>query len=215
MIGYSEDSDGVNIRASSIPGTPSAPTTTINGALVDFTWDVSSTDSDGGSVINSYIILVRHSDGTTFSPETVNCDGSNSGIVSAKACSIPITVLRAAPFSLDWGASVYAKLTATNVVGTSPESAEGNNAVILTNPDVPTGLVNLPLITDAGNVGIEWTAPVFIGGTPIIDYEVSYDEGASNWVVLAANVVANTYTATGLTTHTVYSFKVKSRNSFG
>lgn len=148
-VGYSADSPTVSIRAASLPGTPSAPTTTVNGDNVDIAWDVSGTDSDGGSPITAYTILIRHTDGVTFSEDTANCDASQSAIRDAKTCSVPISVLRASPFSNDWGSSIYVKLTATNTVGTSPESAEGNGATILTFPDEPTGLVNLPAVTTA------------------------------------------------------------------
>jgi hypothetical protein len=50
-------------------------------------------------------------------------------------CTIPVAVLKAAPFSLDWGADVYAKVIATNIYGDSTESLEGNGAYITTNPD--------------------------------------------------------------------------------
>jgi hypothetical protein len=42
-----------------------------------------------------------------------------------------------APFNLNWGASVYAKIVATNVYGSSTESAAGNGAVLITYPDCP------------------------------------------------------------------------------
>jgi hypothetical protein len=36
---------------------------------------------------------------------------------------------------------VWAKLTATNEKGTSDESSEGNNAILMTNPDPPSNLI--------------------------------------------------------------------------
>jgi hypothetical protein len=51
--------------------------------------------------------------------------------------------LQASPFNLAWGASVFAKVIATNVVGSSASSEEGNGAVMLTNPDAPASLTNL------------------------------------------------------------------------
>jgi len=58
LIGYSLDSTTVSIRASSIPDTPSDPTTTINGANVDFAWDILGTDNNGGSPITAYEVVI-------------------------------------------------------------------------------------------------------------------------------------------------------------
>jgi hypothetical protein len=44
-------------------------------------------------------------------------------------------VLQAAPFNLDWGYDIYATVSASNVIGTSLTSVEGNGAKITTNPD--------------------------------------------------------------------------------
>jgi hypothetical protein len=51
--------------------------------------------------------------------------------------------VRAAPFNLVWGSSVFAKIIAGNVVGSSEASPIGNGAVILTVPDAPTNLANV------------------------------------------------------------------------
>jgi hypothetical protein len=49
----------------------------------------------------------------------VNCLGSSSTILNALTCSIPILTLRTTPYSLPWGTSVYAKVTAMNAYGSS------------------------------------------------------------------------------------------------
>jgi hypothetical protein len=40
-------------------------------------------------------------------------------------------------------------VTAINIIGSSPQSDEGNGAIILTNPDAPLNLQNVPTITAA------------------------------------------------------------------
>jgi hypothetical protein len=94
-------------------------------------------------VITSYSIMIRKSDGVTYASEITNCNGSNASIVTANSCTIPMQYLQASPFNLAWGASVFAKVIATNVVGSSASSEEGNGAVMLTNPDAPASLTNL------------------------------------------------------------------------
>jgi hypothetical protein len=78
----------------------------------------------------------------TYSVDLVNCDGSTSSIVSTRRCTIPFTTLQATPFSLEWGTSVYAKVTAINVMGSSVASSAGNGAVITREPDAPTNVIN-------------------------------------------------------------------------
>jgi hypothetical protein len=79
-------------------------------------------------------------------------------------------VLQAAPFNLDWGYDIYATVSASNVIGTSLTSVEGNGAKITTNPDKPLNLVNKPEITNSQNIGLSWTKGAKNGGTAVIDY---------------------------------------------
>ena len=68
----------------------------------------------------------------TYSADLTNCDMSTS---TATTCTIPVTALRVSPFSLGWGTSVYAKVVAKNIYGSSLESSDGNGALITTTPD--------------------------------------------------------------------------------
>lgn len=43
-------------------------------------------------------------------------------MLSSRTCTIPVSVLKAAPFSLMTGTSVRAKVIAINVIGDSDES---------------------------------------------------------------------------------------------
>ena len=61
---------------------------------------------------------------------------------------MPIATLKAAPFSLDWGKSIYAKVKAQNIVGQSDFSLEGNGAIILTTPNAPVTLVKNVAVTN-------------------------------------------------------------------
>lgn len=91
--------------------------------------------------------MIQHSDGINYSTELLNCDGSNSDVIAALTCIVPVNILRSSPFDLEWGSSIWAKITATNVIGTTAESAPGNGAIMLTSPDKPEDLQNVPEIT--------------------------------------------------------------------
>lgn len=127
----------MTVLAAETPATPSAPSTVVNGNFVDITW---SAPDNRGSEITSYITRIRTSDGVTFMEDLTNCDGSDSSIVASASCSVPISTLRASSFMLPWGSSIYAVVTAINLYGPSAESASGNGATILTNPDTPLDL---------------------------------------------------------------------------
>jgi len=173
IVGYSAESSVVSIRAAGVPEQPAAPTTTVNGDNVDIAW---TAPADGGSPIIAYTVKIRETDGVTFTADVTNCDGSDSAIVSARTCSVPIATLRAAPFSLNWGDSIFAQITASNVEGDSAASTEGNGAVILTGPDNAHSLADDASVTSASRIKMTWSAGAADGGTPVIDYRITYKE---------------------------------------
>ena len=86
------------------------------------------------------------SDALTFTEEQTNCDMSAS---TSTSCVIPVESLRNAPYSLDWGSDIYAKVTAINLYGDSSESEAANGAKIIKEPAAPENLSNVPEITSA------------------------------------------------------------------
>jgi hypothetical protein len=140
--------------------------------------------------------------------ETVNCNGANSAIVSALSCTIPVSVLRAAPFSLPWGTNVFAKVIATNSKGNSTESNFGNGAIITTTPDAPINVLEDITKRTATTLGLTWTQAAFNGGAVIIDYRVSIAETGGSFSIMASNIITSSYTATGLTSGITYLFKI-------
>lgn len=99
-------------------------------------------------------------------------------------------------------------MAAINVVGTSTASLEGNGAIILTNPDAPHTLANVPSVTLGDRIGLSWLEGGANGGTPVIDYQISQAEEAGTYAVIATGVTDLSYTATDLTAGTTYKFKV-------
>lgn len=108
-------------------------------------------------------------------------------------------------------------MIATNSYGDSSVSVAGNGAIILTVPDAPIDLVDVPAITNANQIGLSWAHGAEDGGTPVIDFSVLYDHGGENgvFVTLASGITDTSYTAVGLVTGTTYTFKVLARNAFG
>lgn len=130
-------------------------------------------------------------------------------------CTIPISTLIVAPFSLAWGVSVYATVTAVNVYGSSTVSSSGNGAIILTVPSAPVSLANNPSITSGSQIGLTWAQGPSNGGTPVIDFTISYMYGANAYTVLASAITSQSYTAVGLSPGIQYTFEVRARNAYG
>jgi len=71
-------------------------------------------------------------------------------------------------------------------------------------------------VTTASVIGITWADGPSTGGSPIIDYRVSFDQSISTWVVLETGVLTKSYqTDVTLTPGATYSFRVEARNSVG
>ena len=131
-------------------------------------------------------------------------------------CSVPVATLTSSPYSLAWGSDVYATVVAKNLYGESLESPAGNGDKVITNPDAPVNFSEDQTLRAATSLGLQWEEGTANGGTPVIDYEISYDEASgSTYVVLASNILENTYLVEGLTSGLTYKFKVKARNVFG
>jgi|LakMenEpi03Aug12_release.lakeMendotaPanAssembly.Ray.scaffolds.fasta_scaffold717367_2 hypothetical protein len=96
-------------------------------------------------------------------------------------------------------------------------SSVGGSAKILTIPDAPISVAELYSSRTATSLGLQWTiagyGPTKDGGSPVIDYQVTYSTGSTTVVV--PNILVTSFTATGLTTGANYVFYVQARNEFG
>jgi hypothetical protein len=82
-------------------------------------------------------------------------------------------------------------------------------------PTAPQSLANNPAVTASGIVGFTWVAPSFNGGSPVIDYQISFKTGAAAFSVLATGIPSTSYTASSLTVDAIYTFKVTARTLVG
>jgi hypothetical protein len=101
------------------------------------------------------------------------------------------------------------------VYGNSLPSPTGNGAIILTNPDAPISFMEVYADRTATSLGLKWTLATFNGGTPVIDYTISYAKNFGTVEVLKSEVLSTSYVATSLEAGATYDFWVQSRNSFG
>lgn len=130
---------------------------------------------------------------------------------------MPISVLLGTPFNMGLESSVWAKVSAINVIGMGDYSPTGNGAVISMSyvPDAPVSLARDEVNTNLEQVSLTWSDGASNGGQPILDYRVSFDQGSGNWVVLESSVSSQNLVATGATAGVTYYFKIEARNIIG
>jgi hypothetical protein len=76
------------------------------------------------------------------------------------------------PFDLPFGSSIYAKVKAVNLVGSSDYSAVGNGGILLTTPGAPLSFANNVAVSDKTQIGLTWYQGINNGGIPVIDYRI-------------------------------------------
>jgi hypothetical protein len=171
-FGLSDYSTELTLMAAFKPDQPLPPVTSVVAADVIILWQAPTAN---GSPITSYRITIGQSNGD-FTQEMSYCDGSISSIVTDRECTVPLSVLTdPAVYSLSLGDSVYAKVVAINFYGESIESDGGNGATVLVVPSAPVNLQDDTSVTTATVIGFTWSNGISTGGSPILDYRVSYD----------------------------------------
>ena len=96
----------------------SVPITSINplaGGLL-ISWIAPYDDSQA---ITSYFIEVSNFDSSAWIQDLVNCPGTNPALL---LCTIPMSVLAAAPYNYAYDSLVKVRISAMNFFGTSPVS---------------------------------------------------------------------------------------------
>jgi hypothetical protein len=164
--------------------------------------------NDQGSEILKYKIYIQKND-LSFTEDLTYCNGADQTVIDATSCLIPISELISSLYNLPWGSEIKAKLIARNAYGDSEESDVGGSAVILTNPDKPLNVVEVYSERTATSLGVSWDEGSQNGGSPVIDYTVSYAEGVDGtFSVLQSGVLDTTFTAVSLSPGVTYLFKV-------
>jgi hypothetical protein len=118
--GWSAFSAKLPALTAALPDAMLTPTVSYatSGTAIAFVWVEPGT---GGAPITAYELLIEEA-GAGFSVQAGYCDGSTAGVLAARKCEVPLTTLRAAPYSLALDADVRAKVRASNTVGPGPYS---------------------------------------------------------------------------------------------
>jgi hypothetical protein len=171
LFGFSSFSSEVAILCATIPDKINQPTTTNDGPNVIFNWDQPLSN---GLPITLYKVYIRKYD-LVYAINADACDGSSSAVILNTECSVPLSKLASSPILLLESYSVNIKVIATNAYGDSEISDPGAGAVIQLIPDYPINLQNDPSVTNRNTIGITWSDGTSDGGSPILDWRITYD----------------------------------------
>ncbi len=165
-----------------MPEAPAAPTTRNFNDNVIVEWNA---PEENGEALLGYYVYLRQSNGV-YTMEPIHCNGSSPDIILAKSCTIPLNTLTQSPFTLQFGPQlgeyVNVKVIAYNEYGNSNPSPIGGLARIQIVPDPPASFGYDLFQTIDTEIGLQWTDGDTIGGTPILEYIVYWDQGAANGV---------------------------------
>ena len=117
----------------------------------------------------------------TYHVADINCNGIDPVIVSSRSCEVPLDVLRAEPFNLEYPDLVAAKVRSRNINGWSDYSdinTEGGS--ILTEPSV-MGVPTRGTSTDTTRLHVEWVGLEGddLRGSYVTSYWLQWDNGSN------------------------------------
>lgn len=122
--------------AAEVPAQPDQPLTRNTLTSVTVEWTLAF---NGGARVTGFIVEMQASSGEWWEEQTY-CNARNDyATIVNRLCVIPMSVLEAAPFNLDQGAQVVARVAAVNQMGTSlvSEPSAQKVAVVQTKPHRP------------------------------------------------------------------------------
>lgn len=115
IYGYGVYSAATTIRAAQEPDAvaPATLASVTQSTNIALSW---TAPDDNHDTITAYRVLILQKDGG-YSEELTHCNGADASVIAATACSVPILVLRAGPYSLLQGDAVKFTVAAYNFYG--------------------------------------------------------------------------------------------------
>ncbi len=177
------------VKVPGAPGTLSLEAGSPTSTVIDLSWSAPS--DTGGGTISGYRIKM---DGSVIVADTGSTGTTYSKTGLTRATSYNFTV------------------AAINEKGTG---ADGNTPSLTTAATVPGAPGTLSLSAgspDTSVISLSWSAPSDTGGAAITGYRIKKDGSV---LVADTSSTGTTYSATGLTANTAYSFTIAAINSVG
>ena len=185
-------------RPTNLQAIPVSPT------KVDLFWN--TPENNGGSPITGYKIEVRTGSGSYV---TLNANTGNTGTTYSHT-------------GLTTNTSYIYRVFAITSQGISIESAEAiatptSSSQPLENivPNAPTSLAASDI--SSTSIKLTWVKPATNNGPPVTSYKIEFKKDSGSYTTLVENTgnTITTYTHTGLTTNSQYTYKISAKNSIG
>jgi predicted phage tail protein len=190
-----------DVRVNSAPAAPTAPgaptglTGTAGNASVTLNWTAPA--DNGGSAITGYRITPYV--GTVAQTPILTGSTATSRTVSGLTNNTAYTFT----------------VAAVNAVGTGPASAASASLTPRASATVAGAPTGLQGTAGDRSVALSWTAPASDGGGTITSYRVTPSVGGVAQTAISTGSAQTSFTVTGLTNGTAYSFTVAAVNTVG
>ena len=190
-IGQGSGSSIAATPQAAAPGAPTGLAGTSGDTEAALSWTAPS--SDGGAAITGYVIEYTPSGGsaTTVSTGVTSTSFTLSGLTNGTAHSI--------------------RVAAVNSVGQGSYSS----SVSVTPGVVPGAPTSLSGTAGDTQAALSWSAPSSNGGASVTGYVVEWTPAGGSASTVSTGSASTSYTKTGLTNGTAYSFTVAAINAIG
>ncbi len=180
--------------------------------------------NNGGAAITGYKIEVKMIPGdyTVLVANNANTTYKQTGLTTGKTYIYRVSAINSVGTSIPSNevvvkptktssptSSTNSQSTTATTVTTTQSLTSSNNVT----PSQPTGLTGT--MTSSTSILLSWISPSNTG-VSITGYKIEFKTDIDQWSVLVANTGAvNSYSVTGLTTGTSYTYRVSAINSVG